>query len=329
MTRPTAKAVIAHFIAVVVILLLTDIGRADDSSPRHVTIQPPGAKHQLWLVSTRFASSCPSLQETARLKYWRCDPDYHWRSSDLGELLGSDDPEITTLVYVHENRVSRTESFYRVWKIFKKLSLVAPPGKRFRLIAISWPSDRIGRRPRPDVQIKADRSEAHGWYLAWLLDHINPDVPVALFGNSYGPRMITAALHFLGGGSINDCHLAERVHPDRRPVRLVLMAAALDVHWLYPGRRHGQALSQIEQLLITVNPTDRVLRLYPRMYGLLRGGPQALGYVGLPCGGCLRPNLAKVIEWNVSGQVGSTHSWTVYEGSSIMMAQIAPHLFAD
>ena len=81
-----------------------------------------------------------------------------WRNSSLSEVLSSDDPETTRLIYVHENRVSRAESFQRACKVFHQLAKVAPAEKRFRLIAVSWPSDRIGRRQRPDVQIKAQRN---------------------------------------------------------------------------------------------------------------------------------------------------------------------------
>jgi len=311
-------------------LALGSVARADASSAQENTIDPPGTRHQLWLVSTRSASSCnPDVQQASRLKYWRCDSDRKWRLSNLSELLGTDDPETTTLVYIHENRVSRTEAFYRAWAVFVRLSCVAPADRRFRLVAISWPADRIGRRQRPDVRIKAQRSETHGFYLAWLLDQIRPDVRIGLFGYSYGPRMITTALHYLGGGVVYGRRLHERVHPERKPVRVVLMAAALDAHWLYPGQHHGQALSQVEHMLIIVNPCDPALRWYPRLYRLLGGGPQALGYVGVPCDRCLHPHVDKVVGWNVSGRVGSTHSWTAYEGSSSMMAQIAPHLFGE
>jgi hypothetical protein len=191
------------------------------------------------------------------------------------------------------------------------------------LIAVSWPADRIGRRPRPDAQTKAKRSEAHGLYLAWLIDQINPDVSVGLFGSSYGPRLITAALHHLGGGSIDGRGLRARLNPNRKPVRIALAAAALDAHWLQPGQRHGQALTQVENALILINPKDRLLRWYPRLYG--RHGPQALGYVGLRSYRCLAaPD--RVAQQNVSGQIGVAHSWKAYEGSPSMMARMLTHL---
>ncbi len=217
--------------------------------------------------------------------------------------------------------------FRRAPIVLQQLAKFAPAGKRFRLIAVSWPSDRIGHHQRPDVQIKAQRSESHGFYLAWLLDQIHPDVPVTLFGDSFGPRMIAASLHYLAGGSIHGQCLSQRTHSLRRPVRAVLMSAALDSHWLSPGQRYGLALTQVEHMLVTVNPADQVLRWYPRMYRLLPKGDNALGYVGVPCDPSLGQHAGKIVELNVSGIVGSTHSWRVYEGSPRIMQQIAPHLF--
>jgi hypothetical protein len=327
MNLSLVSSISARVITTFLILLLAHVGFADDASFQSVTLDAPSTKHQLWLVSTRHASSCPRLEQTSRLQYWRCDPDCNWRNSSISEVLASDDPETTTLIYVHENRVSEAEFFRRAPIVLQQLSNVSPAGKRFRLIAISWPSDRIGRHQRTDVQIKAKRSEAHGFYLAWLLDQIHPDVPVTLFGDSFGPRMIAASLHCLAGGSIQGQCLTQRTHPRRRGVRAVLMSAALDADWLSPGQRYGLALTQVEHMLVTVNRADQALRWYPRMYHLLHRGANALGYVGMPCDRSLSQQAGKIVELNVSGIVGNAHSWRAYEGSPRMVQQIAPHLF--
>lgn len=290
---------------------------------------PPSVvvERQLWLVDTRAASSNhASVQQARCLTYWRLDAGRQWCSSVLPELLGTDNPAIPTLIYVHENRVTRSESFQRACSVFKNLSCRVPAGQSFRMIAVSWPSDRIGLLPRPDAKIKAKRSEAHGLYLAWLTDQIHPDVSIGMFGMSYGPRLITAALHHLGGGSIEGRCLRARVNPVRQPVRIALAAAALDAHWLQTGQRHGQALTQVEHAFLMVNPKDQVLRLYPRMDGIGRRGPQALGYVGVGAQrGCLF-DPDRVTECNVSGQIAGSHRWTDYEGSPNMMAKMVNHL---
>ncbi len=175
--------------------------------------------------------------ETSRLSFWRSDPDHVWRKESLGQLLATDNASVRTIFYVHENRVSRSDSFRRARLVFTRLSHAVPADRSFRLIAISWPSDRIGIRQRPDTQIKAKRSEIHAFYLAWLLDQIDPGVPVSLYGMSYGPRVITAALHHLAGGSIGQLRLPGPRYRNQRRVRVVLMAAGIDGHWLYPGQR--------------------------------------------------------------------------------------------
>ena len=309
-------------VAALALLLFTGIEIARADTPGH---QAGSSENRLWLVDTREAPSHNvTAEQAAKLKYWQFDSAHQWRESNLPELLGTDDPATTTLFYVHENRVSRCESFRRANAVFRNLSLSVPAGQSFRLIAVSWPSDRIGTLPRPDAQAKAKRSEAHGLYLAWLTDQIDPDVPVGMFGLSFGPRLITAALHHLGGGSIDGRSLPERAHPTRKPVRIALAAAALDAHWLQPGQRHGQALTQVEHALILVNPKDRVLRWYPRLYG--HHGPNALGYVGLQS---LRSRLidpSRVVQQNVSGQIAGNHGWNAYEGSPSMMKRMVTHL---
>ena len=177
---------------------------------------------------------------------------------------------------------------------------------------------------RSTATFSSSSGEAHGLYLAWLTDQIHPDVSVGMFGLSFGPRLITAALHHLGGGSIDGRCLQARTHPTRKPVRIALAAAALDAHWLQPGQRHGQALTQVEHALILVNPKDPVLRWYPHLYG--RHGPKALGYVGLGSRRCCLSDPDRVVEQNVSGQIAGTHGWCAYEGSPSMMAQMVTHL---
>ena len=75
--------------------------------------------------------------------------------------------------------------------------------------------------------------------------------------------MTTGALHVLGGGRLGELELAERAHAKRPPLRVALVAAAVDAHWLRPGGYHGQALSQVENLLLVNNQLDPAMRFYP------------------------------------------------------------------
>lgn len=284
---------------------------------------------QIWLVSTRQASSAdPSIRQTSRIRYWSYQGHVGWQPAggdDFFQAMNSDGSAtpLPVCIYVHENRMTASEAFSRALEVWSRMR-EASPGSRFRLVVISWPSDRIGIRPRPDAQIKAWRSEMHAFYLAWLLDRIDPQVPISLFGHSYGPRLISAALHLLGGGTIEGRRPFPRVHLDRSPMQVVLLAAALNADSLLPGHCFGRALTQVERLMITINPCDPVLHWYPRMYGCR--GPQALGYVGLPTSGLGTADRQKVQQINVGRIVGKSHSWRDYEGSAPMMSRIIPDL---
>ncbi|WP_040769963.1 hypothetical protein [Novipirellula maiorica] len=298
--------------------------------PNNLALADETLSNRLWLVSTRAASSCaPSLNQTNQIKFWSSDPSVPWQQANLGNFLNCVNGDVAAdpvplCIYVHENRVSAQEAWGRAKSIYCQLQRAAPsPNDRFRLVMISWPSDRIGIRPRPDAQIKAQRSEMHGYYLAWLLEQIDPRVPISLFGTSYGPRMITAALHFRAGGTISGRQLATTNASLRPPVRVALFASALDCDWLLPNHHHGRALTQVERMLIMYNPSDSVLHWYPRLNG--RGGPAALGSVGLSPSR-LGVDGYKVQQLNVSRSVGKTHSWQAYEGNPAIMSRVAPYL---
>lgn len=298
--------------------------------------KPTSSANQLWLIDSRAApSEHASVHHAGRLTYWHRGPT-RWHTANLEQLLQTDDPDVITLIYVHENRVSRSESFQRADVVFSSLRQQVPDSCSFRMLAFSWPSDRIGILPRPDARIKARRSEAHGLYLAWVADKIQPDVPVGMFGMSYGARVITAALHHLGNGSIEGRRLPIAAPANRAPIRIVIAAAAIDADWLQPGQRHGCALSQVDNALVLFNPRDRVLKRYPRVFvrnrlfvGIRlsrRGGSQALGYAGPAAMQSCWGGSSRLTPCNVSDQVGGSHSWKDYAGSPAMMRRIVSHL---
>ncbi len=299
------------------------VGVATSADP---SVAARDTTNQLFLVSTRGLRHCNLDREGAtRLSYWRCKPDGRWQSSNLEELLASDDPTVTTCIYVHGNRVTGDQAFSNGRLILDRLKTQVSGRHRFRLVVFSWPSERIGCRQRPDLQIKAFRSEKQGFYLAALMDQIHPNVPISLFGFSYGPRTITSALHLLGGGTVHGRKLILRLHAQRVPVRAVLMAAGEDPDWLLPGHHHGRALENVQHLLVLTNRHDPVLRWYPWLYG--RGGPAALGLAGLPRRKKLGPYTRKVHQMDITDIVGRSHTWLDYAGSRRMLSRILPYLF--
>lgn len=277
----------------------------------------------IWLVSTREGAHCGELDSTLQsLRYWRYD-NCGWQSADESEFRKSDD--MPTVVFIHGNR---TDADYAVTKGWYAYNIIRScvSCQRFRYVIWSWPAERVCRKVVPDSRLKADYSDAESYYLAHWLHRIRPGSKVSLVGHSFGPRIITGALHLLGGGEI-DCRRlpSETVQAwssgKRNKIRAVLLAAALDADWLAPGGCHDRAISMAERMLITTNCRDRVLRLYPRISDC--GWQQAMGAIGPT--GIGNPSNVEVID--VSGTVGKIHDWRDYCSATNVCSRWATYTF--
>ncbi len=235
--------------------------RADGPKPCWAQPRP---QDQLWLVSDRGLGCGPAQQQVPKLHYWRFDREQAWVPSTLPELVSSDDREVVTCVFAHGNRISSEEAFTRCWEAYRALVQCADE-RPIRFIAWSWPSDTV-RGPINDARVKAWRTNPSGYYLAWFLDQLDPEVPLSLWGHSFGARIVTGALHLLGGGAINGLRLGSRTHAERARVQVALVAAALDTDWLVPGHFHGRAMSQTSGLLLVNNGCDMLLKRYRLIY---------------------------------------------------------------
>jgi hypothetical protein len=274
---------------------------------------------EVWLVSSRGLSWCDPPQNVARLRYWRFDRQRSWVVSSLSELSATDDPQVTTVVFLHGNRVSTSEAFTGGWIAYRRLVKCADE-RPVRFVIWSWPSDQVCG-PVKDARVKAARTNPAGYYLAWFVGQLHPDVPVSLWGHSFGARIATGAMHLLGGGKLAGRRLDAQVGSSRRPMHVVLLAAALDDHWLLPGHRHGDALSRTDDMLLINNGCDRVLKRYQLMYPC-RGCEQALGYVGLATW-CLSPDdTQKVHQLDACCHVGKQHQFANYIESPDLVARM-------
>ncbi|MBN2217358.1 MAG: hypothetical protein JW719_08270 [Pirellulales bacterium] len=284
--------------------------------------------HELWIISTRCVShgGCQDIQP-AEFDYQRFDRDSGWTTMKDAAFFDSGSAGVPTSFYVHGNRVDPCDAVAEGQCVYQLLDEAA--GNRpFRFVIWSWPATRIGGRVRDDVRIKAARSDVQAYYLASVVRRMSPEVPVAMLGHSFGARAITGALHLLAGGQVAGRELGPRPEGPGRAVRVMLVAAALDNGWLLPGRRNGLALQEVDQMLITQNCNDRVLRLYPRMYG--RRGPEALGFTGPACPSRLGDERSKLEVLGVSCSVGRGHGWHEYlcswpvRGRLAWYARVAP-----
>jgi alpha/beta superfamily hydrolase len=316
--RETLSRLVALYVVLVAVHSSHRAAHAASSKPCC-----PRPQDQVWLVSNR-GLGCNIEQQVQNLKYWRYDCERSWVRSSLAELLAADDGGITT-VFVHGNRITCDEAFTKGWGAYRTLVRCADE-RPVRFIIWSWPSDPI-RGPVQDAREKACRTNPSGYCLGWFLDRLNPETPVSLMAHSFGARIVTGALHVLGGGQIDGHRLDERNHPIRQAMPVVLLVAALDNDWLMPGRYHGQAMSQVSSMLLVNNSCDMLLKRYHRIYGR-RCSQQALGFTGL-ASWAAGVDWTKVSQVNAASIVGRRHSFAGYIGSSDLVARMRPHLFFE
>jgi len=286
--------------------------------------QPDDAR-QVWLISTRQAG-CSTTPDAPPLSCRRLAADQTWLDADRKAFLESDDPDVPTCIFVHGNRQTRQAAIQTGMSTLRRLT-AGREDRPLRFVIWSWPAEQVYRRNREDLRLKACRSDRESLHLARCLDRIRPDVPVSLVGYSYGARVITGALHILGGGKVAGRELAEPGGDARPTLKAVLVAAALDNYSLLPGRRNGLALEQLDAVLVTRNGCDPVLRWYPRLYG--RGGPNALGYTGPACPSRLGDQREKLDLLDVTCSVGKDHSWRTYLCSGALRAKVAGYVFRE
>ena len=103
-------------------------------------------------------------------------------------------------------------------------------------------------------------------------------------------------------------------------MRLVALAAAIDSHWLFPGCRHGMALTLVDQMLISYNPCDPVLKRY-RWVAESRC-QDALGYTGLLCSHRLGEAASRVVQINTAPWIGKTHVLNDHLRSNALVHEI-------
>ncbi len=141
----------------------------------------------------------------------------------------------------------------------------------------SWPSARQGPIIR-DVRRNADRTDAQGLYLAWVLrKHAEASIPATLIGFSFGGRVITGALHALAGGKLAGRQLPGPAIGDVR-FDAGLLAPAIESDWMASRGYHSKATENLGKLVLMYNQRDAVLKRY-WLLDRVRGA-MALGYTG-------------------------------------------------
>ncbi|MEN6457655.1 MAG: alpha/beta hydrolase [Thermoguttaceae bacterium] len=287
------------------------------------------AEQPIWILDTRCVNGCGEPNEVVeQIQHERLDADCCRRATDAQDFRAAQEVTTPMVVFVHGNNTDADQALTKGLYVYNTIRLQAGD-KPFRFVIWSWPADRFfGILNRGSTRAKAEECDTESYYLAAWLNRLAPGTRICLAGHSFGPRIITGALHLLAGGP-----LACRAMPEatvaawkggkRNPVRTVLMAAALDADWLAPDGRHGLAPSIADRMLITCNDRDRILRYYPRLWH--RQSSEALGLVG-PCGvDCLE----HVETIDVSGEVGRFHDWRDYAFTPEVRCRWTEYAFLD
>lgn len=282
----------------------------------------PWPQDQVWIVSSRGLGGRSTEKVAERLQYWR-NINGRWVASDLAEFLRQP-KEMATSIFVTGNYFREYETIEAGWLLYRRMVEQRPGDRPLRFIIWSWPSDPVPGRRLRDAKIKFARMDAGSYHLASFLDQFDRSTPVSLSGGSFGAGIVVGSLELLAGGRLSGFRLpaGERL-PHR--ARVVLIGGAFDNDWLIAGRKYGRALSQVEQMLVFVNPRDTPLRFYNRLY--FRHSPaRAIGRTG-PAGLVCIDEAEKLYLFNSHPYVGHRHLPRHYFHSPTLVATMRPFLW--
>jgi hypothetical protein len=268
---------------------------------------------ELWEVSTRGAGCGVAAWS------YRTYCAGVWRPADSAAFRATELTFPTTVVYVHGLAVTGDEAVRETWQVYRALAQRTAAELPLRFVLYSWPSD-IGRRPLRDARSRQRNTDLEGERLACLLQQSDSQAHISLIGHSSGCRVVSSALESLARHQ-GSSQVVASSGPGCRPLRAVLIAAAVDSCGLLPGYAYGQAISQVDRMLILFNPADRVLRWY-RFLERGHRGPEAVGYTGLAEHRLAAANSVKVRQVNAAPYLDRHHMIGYYTSSPAMMAEV-------
>ncbi len=278
----------------------------------------------IWYLNTReLPCQGERIEKSADLHVQRFNQGGDWSDSSLAALINETRGPGLTWVYVHASRVTAEQARERGVALYHDIMSEAPAELPVRMIIWSWPTRKSVRLLR-DYRSAAAFSDSHGFRLAEFLSLLDADAKVSLLGFSFGCRVVTGALHVLGGGELLGRSLPLDLGP--RHVSAVLWAAAVDKDWLLPGRPHGHAMSRIDRMLLVNNSCDRALRYYKFIWPLTH--PHALGTTGLPSAAA-DSRFDRVEQKDFCDALGSKHSFERHRLSPSVMQHTRRYLLGD
>lgn len=276
------------------------------------TISPPPAPpvaDEILLISTRaLGTTCDPAKLERELVCRRLTIDAEsrpaWVDYDWHNLQNRAESRRKTVIYVHGNRVELGSDAAEGMAVYDSLVRARRNNEPIRYIIWSWPSGKIPGLIK-DYKVKAERTNEVAWQLAWFLDQLPSETPLALMGYSYGARTVSGSMHLLGGGQLDELRFADRQYPNRPPMRVALVAAAYDADWVTPGEVHERAISQIERMVVVTNRLDPAMRFF--RLSTKHSRMDALGLAGVANRQKLGTASNRIQTIDVTAEVGRSH----------------------
>lgn len=268
---------------------------------------------QIILASTRNYPSCPGRTlDFDKFNGFVYTPSGCFTGAEVSLLENDDHAE--TWIFVHGNQIPPDVAVQRGTKVYRRLRPYAAPEKPIRFIIWSWPSERDGGR-LADARRKRKRTEAEAFYLGSFLSASAPTGTANILGYSFGARVVSGALHLCGGGNLCGYKLPD-IHRPAEPYRVAFLAAAVESDGFNRGCLYGQALSNVDHLLLQNNSSDMALRYF---WVTNRTKPKALGHTGL----AYAPAHCSVQQFDWEDYIGKDHSLWCYLDRAVILRRIA------
>jgi esterase/lipase superfamily enzyme len=306
-----------------VALLLVVAAASAAEQPSH---QAALSRDAFWIVNTRHAPQETPCYDPGRMLYQQWVGG-HVENSTLGEFLEALSPDVPVCFFIHGNLTDSLDARRDAQLACHVLRHAARDGEPMTFVLVSWPSERLLPLTTWDLGVKAERSDATGYYLAHLLMHLPAEQPVCLIGHSLGARTAVGSLHLLNGGAVRGQRLAGGSAGGPQHVHAALLAASVDHDWLNRGDRFGRALASVEAMVIFTNRRDAALGLYPLRKPF---SPAALGKVGSRNDDwrCIAwDDGEKVSQVEVSELIGGRHHVSAYFQESAVSDLLAPLVY--
>ncbi len=299
--------------------------------PGHTTPVRGPCDPDYWIVSARCCNPQLECNQNCGFCVYRFDGPGPGRRAGLDELYASLQPGIPVCFMVHGSFVL-WESMLRDSAGTYRWLRNAAPHRPIQMVFFTWPSDDTSTLlpnaiDTADARRLGRRAELNGLYLAELITRVPNGNPISLIGHSHGARMVSAALHLLSGGTVqNRTFVGGRYNQQR--IRAVLAAAAMDHNWFNPGEQYGLALCRAEAILNVRNRHDFPLLFHPTHHLF---ATRALGRAGVTPLDQRRigPDACRIEECDVTALIGGRHIWPHYYREPTIACAIRHYVYFD